>query len=141
VQTPPNDGRPLPFKEAMVVHRAHGFKLIREVPMGYVPGEMASANAGSVQGISEFRWSDSSGKQFVFNTLVRPAGRADHVLALGPGAMTGLDVQGLPAQYLQDDGTGFARLVWYDGAVEYELSSNGDGLELGDFLRMAESAL
>jgi hypothetical protein len=124
----------------MAVHRANGFVLVTEVPVGYVPGLTASANAGKLQGISEFRWSNDDGNQFVFNTLVRPEGRTDHVLALGPGAMTGLTVRSHAAEYLQDDGTGFARLAWYDGATEYEISSDDQVLVMGDFLRMAESA-
>jgi hypothetical protein len=140
VSTPAGDGRPLPFKEASSIHRANGFLLVTEVPQGYAPDDTASANAGKVQGISEFRWTNADGKRFVFDSVVRPEGRVDHVFALGPGAMTGLSVQGHPAAYLQGDGSDSSRLAWYDGNTEYEISTNDPALVIGDFLRMAASA-
>jgi hypothetical protein len=140
-------GLPLPYKEAAALHRAHGFKLPSAVPSGYTAEATASANAGTPQGISEFRWHGPAGQTLVFDALVRPAGRNDSVFPVGAGAMTSLKVGDIAAAYIQGDWDdnghwdpeASSRLVWSEGNVDYQLSTNDPALRMGDLLTVAES--
>lgn len=144
-------GGPLPFAVAAAQHRAHGYKLPDTVVQGYSPEPMASANAGSRQGVSEFRWASSSGGVIIFDVSVRPDRQSPSISSVGIGSVTDTKVSGWPAAYIEWDWSrtspagewdpnALRRVVWYEGDVEYVLSTTDTRLGMADLLGIAESA-
>jgi len=144
-------GGPLPFAVAAAEHRAHGYKLPDAVAPGFAPEPMASANAGSLQGVSEFRWRNQAGFLVVFDVSVRPEGQAQSISPVGVGSVTETKVNGYPALFVEGDWSmtspsgewdpnALRRVVWYEGNVEYQLSTTDHEFQIEDLLRIAESA-
>lgn len=147
----PGAGKPLPFAQALTIHRANGYKVPSVALPGYSPEPMASANAGSLQGVSEFRWTNTSGNVVTFDVSVRPEGQAQTIWPVGVGSVTETKVNGHPAAYIQGDWSmtspsgewdpnAMRRVVWYEGSVEYVLWTTDQALGMSDLLRIAESA-
>jgi hypothetical protein len=144
-------GGPLPFAEALAVHRANGYKAPSAAIPGYSPEPMASANAGSAQGVSEFRWTDSSGDVVTFDVSVHPEGQSPGISPVGVGSITSTKVNGQPAAYIEGDWSmtsptgewdpnALRRVIWYEGNVEYIVAATDRTLGMSDLLRIAESA-
>ncbi len=147
----PGTGGPLPLDQALTIHRANGYKAPTVAFRGYSPEPMASANAGSLQGVSEFRWANSSGDVIVFDVSVRADGQSPSISPVGIGSVTGTKVNGWPAAYIEGDWsmtsptgewdpTALRRIVWYEANVEYVLSTTDNSLGMTDLVHIAESA-
>jgi hypothetical protein len=140
-------GQPIVFQEAIDRQHAFGLDFPVRVPAGFTPAPTASANAGTNQGVSEFRWHDHAGHTLIFATVVRPGGSSPGVFPVGTGALTEVDINGFPGALIRGDwdergqwnAAAGVRVRWTKGNAEYELSvddpSAGDSL-----LTMARSA-
>lgn len=144
-------GGPVPFEQALTIHRGNGYKAPTLTLPGYSPEAMASANAGFAQGVSEFRWANRFGDVLTFDVSVRPEGQAQTISPVGVGSVTGTKVNGQPAAYIEGDWSktspagewdpnALHRVVWYEGNVEYILAATDMALGMSDLLRIAESA-
>jgi hypothetical protein len=146
-QPPPGGGQPMAFDRAVDVHRSRGLEFPTWVPAGFDSEQAATANAGTEQGVSEFRWHDSAGRTLIFAVLVRPGGSDPGVFPVGPGALTEIDVAGAKGALIrgdwddrgQWDETAGVRVRWTKGDAEYELSLN-DASAAEAVVQMARSA-
>lgn len=144
-------GGPVPFEQALTIHRGNGYKAPIVALPGYAQETMASANAGFAQGVSEFRWVNRSGDVLTFDVSVRPEGYVSGISPVGVGSVTSTKVNGQPAAYIEGDWSktsptgewdqsALRRVVWYEGNVEYILAATDKGLGMSDLLWIADSA-
>ena len=144
-------GLPVPFAQALAAHRARGFKAPDSIGSGWTPDPTASANAGYVQGVSEFRWTNAAGLSVVFDVAVRPAGQAPGISSVGVGSVTETRVNSSPALYIEGDWSqtspsgewdpnALHRLVWYEGDTEYQVATTDLSLGMPELVKIATSA-